>query len=141
VPSKPVDWRQMPWIGFDEAHDYMPGQAWLFDLLDGARPAVRVNNWLVLHDAARAGVGLAVLPCCLGDPDPGLRRVGGVLDDVAVDQWLLVHRDLRTLPRVRRVMDALVELFQEQRATLEGKRARGTPALRLAASPGEPSAA
>ncbi|WP_178133864.1 LysR family transcriptional regulator [Vineibacter terrae] len=114
--------RRMPWAGFDESHNYMPGQRWLLDLLDGPRPAVRVNNWMILHDAARAGAGLAVLPCCLGDSDPDLRRLGAVLEDVAVDQWLLVHRDLRTLSRVRRVMDAVIELFQEERAALEGLR-------------------
>jgi DNA-binding transcriptional LysR family regulator len=118
----PAGLREAPWVGFDEDHNYMPGQAWLLDLLDGRRPAVRVNNWLILHDAVRAGAGLGVLPCCVGDGDPGLRRLGPVLDDVAADQWLLVHRDLRTLPRVRHVMDAVVALFQEQRAMLEGRR-------------------
>lgn len=114
--------RRMPWAGFDEAHNYMPGQKWVLDLLDGPRPIVRVNNWMILHDVVRAGAGLAVLPCYLGDGDPDLRRLGGVLDDIATDQWLLVHRDLRTLSRVRLVMDAVVELFQEQRAALEGRR-------------------
>jgi len=114
--------RRMPWVGFDDDHNYMPGQSWLLDLLDGARPAVRVNNWLVLHEAARTGTGLAVLPCYLGDGDPALRRVGPVLEEVAADQWLLVHRDLRALPRVRAVMDALIELFREERAVIEGRR-------------------
>src|SRR5690348_4008407 len=45
----------MPWVGFDDEHEYMPGQSWMLDLLSGARPQVRVNNWLVLHDAVRAG--------------------------------------------------------------------------------------
>ena len=114
--------RQMPWISFDEEHNYMPGQSWLFDLLDGARAAVRVNDWLVLHDAARAGAGLAVLPCYVGDGDRLLRRIGPILAEVAADQWLLVHRDLRDLARVRAVIDALVLLFQEERGTLEGLR-------------------
>jgi len=83
---------------------------------------VRVNNWLVLCDAARAGAGFAVLPCYLGDADPALRRVGPILPEVAADQWLLVHRDLRALPRVRAVMDALVQLFRDERATIEGRR-------------------
>jgi DNA-binding transcriptional LysR family regulator len=113
--------RRMPWVGFDEEHNYMPGQNWLLDLLDGGRPIVRMNNWLVLREAVRAGAGLAVLPCYLGDGDAALRRVGAILQEVAVDQWLLVHRDLRALPRVRAVMDALVRLFQEQRATIEGR--------------------
>src|SRR5262249_48163481 len=67
--------RRLPWLGFDEEHDYMPGQSWVLALLEGGRPAVRVNNWLVLQEAARAGAGLALLPCYLGDGDPALRRV------------------------------------------------------------------
>src|SRR5262249_12482509 len=59
---------QLPWIGFDDDHAYMPGQKWLQEKLGDARPAVRGNNWLVLHQATRAGAGLAVLPCYLGDP-------------------------------------------------------------------------
>ena len=113
--------RRMPWIGFDDDHTYMPGQGWLRGLLDGARPAMRVNNWLVLRDAVRGGAGLAVLPCYLGDIDPTVRRIGPVLKEVSADQWLLVHRDLRELARVRRVMDALVALFQEQKSLLEGR--------------------
>jgi DNA-binding transcriptional LysR family regulator len=127
--------RRLPWLGFDDDHNYMPGQSWVLELLAGGRPAVRVNNWLVLQEAARAGAGLALLPCYLGDDDPALRRIGPIQKEVAADQWLLVHRDLRDLPRVRAVMDALVRLFQEERAALEGRgvtrRAERVPAAAL----------
>ena len=113
--------RDLPWVGFDEVHTYMPGQRWMQERLDGRRPTVRCNNWLVMHEAACAGAGLALLPCYLGDPEPRLRRLGGVISDVFADQWLLVHRDLRALPRVRAVMDALIELFQRERPLLEGR--------------------
>jgi len=46
-----------------------------------------------------------------------------------------VHRDLRALPRVRAVMDAIIRLFHDERALLEGRAAtrRGVkPALRVA---------
>ena len=119
--ATPAALRETTWIGFDEEHSYMPGQSWLTELLQGARPPIRVNNWLVLHDAVRAGAGLAVLPCYLGDADPELHRMTPPLEGVAVDQWLLVHRDLRSLPRVRSVMDGLIQLFQEERAALEGR--------------------
>jgi DNA-binding transcriptional LysR family regulator len=112
--------KALPWIGFDDDHAYMPGQAWLHGMLDGAKPAVRGNNWLVLHEGCRAGAGLAVLPCYLGDPDPLLHRIGNVIPEVFADQWLLVHRDLRALPRVRAVMDAVIVLFQRERALLGG---------------------
>ena len=119
--TSPDALRRMPWAGFDADHSYMPGQRWMLDLLGGARPGVRVNNWLVLQQAVRVGAGLAVLPCYLGDADPALSRVGSVLAEVAADQWLLVHRDLRALPRVRAVIDALVRLFQAERAAIEGR--------------------
>ncbi len=81
----------LPWIGFDDNHNYMPGQQWLHKRLGGARAVVRCNNWLVLHEAVRSGAGLAVLPCYLGDPDSALERVGGVLPEVFADQWLLAN--------------------------------------------------
>jgi DNA-binding transcriptional LysR family regulator len=112
---------ELPWIGFDDDHSYMPGQHWLHEQRSGRRPEIRGNDWLVLHEATRAGAGLALLPCYLGDPDPALRRVGAVVADVFADQWLLVHRDLRALPRVRAVMDAVIDLFQRERALLEGR--------------------
>jgi DNA-binding transcriptional LysR family regulator len=120
--------RRMTWIGFDEDHSRMPGHSWLLALLAGVRPGIRVNNWLVLHETVRAGVGLAVLPCYLGDSDPALRRLGPIIEEVSTDQWLLVHRDLRALPRVRAVIDALISLFQEERGVLEGRQtAAATP--------------
>lgn len=117
----PAAFKSVPWVGFDDDHTYMPGQRWLAERLDGMRPAVRCNNWLVVREAARAGAGYAILPCYLGDPDPQLQRVGSVIADVFADQWLLVHRDLRALPRVRAVMDAVIALFQRERSMLEGK--------------------
>lgn len=114
--------RRLPWLGFDDDHVYMPGQSWIRNLLGGVRPVVRVNDWLVLRDAIRAGSGVTILPCYLGDTDPSLRRIGRPLPEVTADQWLLVHRDLRDAPRVRGVMDKLVALFHSQRALIEGRK-------------------
>ena len=111
----------LPWVGFDDDHTYMPGQRWLQEKLSGVRPVVRGNNWLVLLEAARTGAGFVILPCYLGDSDDRLQRIGGVIPEVFADQWLLVHRDLRALPRVRAVMDAVIALFQRERALLAGK--------------------
>ena len=59
-----------PWIGFDDDHSYMPGQHWLHEQL-GRRPEIRVNNWLVLHDAARVGVGSCRAALLSRRPGPG----------------------------------------------------------------------
>ncbi|HTR83252.1 MAG TPA: LysR family transcriptional regulator [Reyranella sp.] len=117
----PASIKSVPWVGFDDDHTRMPGQRWLQERLDGGRPAIRCNNWLVIRETARAGGGFAILPCYLADGDPQLLRIGGPIADLFADQWLLVHRDLRALPRVRAVMDAVIELFQSQRNLLAGK--------------------
>jgi DNA-binding transcriptional LysR family regulator len=113
--------QDLPWVGFDDDHTYMPGQRWLQEKLAGVRPVIRGNNWLVLLEAARTGAGFVILPCYLGDADDRLQRIGGIIPEVFADQWLLVHRDLRALPRVRAVMDAVIALFQRERALLEGR--------------------
>jgi len=117
----PAAFKSVPWVGFDDDHTRMPGQRWLQERLDGGRPAIRCNNWLVVRETARAAGGFAVLPCYLGDADDRLQRIGGPIPEVFADQWLLVHRDLRALPRVRAVMDAVIDLFQRERVLLAGK--------------------
>jgi DNA-binding transcriptional LysR family regulator len=117
----PAAIKSVPWVGFDDDHTRMPGQRWLQERLDGGRPAIRCNNWLVIRETARAGGGFAILPCYLADADPQLQRVGTPIAELFADQWLLVHRDLRALPRVRAVMDAVVALFQRERALLAGR--------------------
>ena len=61
-----------------------------------------------------------MLPCFLGDADATLVRLTPVLSEARVDQWLLVHADLRHVPRIRIVMDALIDLFRAQRPAFEG---------------------
>src|SRR3546814_11223545 len=95
---------------------------------------MRANNGVVLAHAIRAGNGVGVLPCFLGDGDPAMVRVTPVIREAATEQWLLVHGDLRNVPRVRIVMDALVALFRACRAEVEGE--AGMPSL--AASAQEP---
>lgn len=118
--------KDLPWVGFDDEHQYMPGQAWQTALLGNRRAAVRTNNGIVLANAIRGGNGVGVLPCFLGDSDPLLARLTAPLDEARAEQWLLVHADLRHVPRVRIVIDALVELFRAHRSEIEGQTGAGT---------------
>jgi DNA-binding transcriptional LysR family regulator len=51
--------------------------------------------------AAREGMGMALLPCIMGDRDPGLVRVPGSTTYDTLPAWLLFHPDLRRMERVR----------------------------------------
>lgn len=108
------------WVGFDDDHSYFSGARWLSERRDGRAPDVRTNNGMVLHELVREGVGLGILPCFAGDSDPGLVRLSPPIEAIDSDFHLIVHDDLRRVPAVRAVMDAIGDLFLREEATLTG---------------------
>ena len=74
------------------------------------------------YSAAQAGLGVAALPCYLGDPVPGLHRVKAPLPEMEGSLWLLTHPDLRRVARVRTVLDFMAGALSKQRALIEGRR-------------------
>ncbi len=59
---------------------------------------------------ARAGLGVAVMPTWVGDPDPDLVRAQPDAEPlVTFPVWLAAHRDLHTSRRIRLVFDRLAE--------------------------------
>ena len=82
---------------------------------------LRCNSWLAQLAAARAGLGLAALPCFLADPEPALRRVLPPEPALASELWLLTHPDLRRTARVRAFMETLARGLRRDRALLEGR--------------------
>jgi DNA-binding transcriptional LysR family regulator len=100
-------------IAFDQNFAAMPQQRWLLGIA-GDRPVACELNHISEHlIAARAGVGVAGLPCFIGDRDHDLVRIGENVPPFARDIWLLVHRDLRKNPAVRAVMDFVSNVISE----------------------------
>ncbi len=93
----------------------MPQQSWLLGIA-GDRPVACELNHISEHlIAARAGVGVAGLPCFLGERDHDLVRIHEDVPSFARDIWLVVHRDLRKTPTVRAVMDFVAVVISENR--------------------------
>ena len=114
-------WRRCAWVAFDAPHEYFRTMAWLRERLADGTPRVRASRVALQLEAIRAGAGLGILPCFLGDADPSLERLTPPIDELAADYWLLFHPDLRGVPRVRRAADWAVALFKAERATLRGR--------------------
>ncbi len=110
------------WVGMDDDHTYFPGQKWMRSRLGQRIPAIRSNNAIVLHDSVRSGAGLGILPCFAADSDPVLQRLTPPIDEIFSTFYLLVHDDLRRVPAVRAMMDALIDLFHADVSTLHGER-------------------
>jgi len=83
-------------------------QRWLARIAPGVSPAFVSPVSSALREAARSGAGIAILPCYLGDADPTLHRIP-MPHPPSETVWMTVHRDLRQMPRVRAVLDFLIE--------------------------------
>jgi DNA-binding transcriptional LysR family regulator len=115
-------WRECPWVAYDTPHEYFRSMAWLAERVGDRRPRVRANRVALQLEAVRAGAGLGLLRCFVGDADPGLARLSAPIDDLASDYWLLFHPDLKSVARVRHVADWIRTVFRDARAELQGRR-------------------
>ncbi|HVY15238.1 MAG TPA: LysR family transcriptional regulator [Rhodopila sp.] len=108
--AAPQRWQ---FIAFDQSFADMPQQRWLVGIA-GDRPVACELNHISEHlIAARAGVGVAGLPCFLGDRDSDLVRLHEDVPPFSRDIWLVVHRDLRKTPAVHAVMDFVAAVISE----------------------------
>jgi DNA-binding transcriptional LysR family regulator len=110
--AAPERWQ---FIAFDQNFAGMPQQSWLLGIA-GDRPVACELNHISEHlIAVRAGVGVAGLPCFLGERDRDLVRIHEGVPSFARDIWVVVHRDLRKTPAVRAVMDFAAVAISENR--------------------------
>ncbi len=78
-------------------------------------PRLTVANFVSLAAALRAGVGAGLLVRAALDVYPELVELDFGLPAAArFDTWLITHRALRRVPRVRAVMDFLIALFADR---------------------------
>ncbi|WEF34826.1 LysR family transcriptional regulator [Pseudoduganella chitinolytica] len=110
-------WGGQPWIAPEEALSHVPEMRWLARLAPRPRQPLRVNGLSTMVSACRAGVGMALLPCIVGE-DEGLLRLSGT--EVTRELWLLSHRDAVSIGRFKLVAAWLAQLFDDSRAALCG---------------------
>ena len=108
------------WIGWNEG---VASPAWVRASPYPRIPATWGLNDIALQTAAvKAGLGMAFLPCLVGDADPTLARVPGADTKVPRQGWVLTHPDLRRSARVRTVMAFLVDAINAEAPLITGKR-------------------
>ena len=107
-------------IGWDEAASQVRAAAWLAEHVPGEAIALRTNSLLAQLQAARAGVGLAVLPCYLGDSDPTVQRLFEPIPELARELWIVTHADLKGTARVRAFLGMAGDALARRRKLIEG---------------------
>ena len=89
------------------------------------RFAVRTDSHPAQLAAARAGLGVAAVQTPLGRSDPALVRVLPSVALTALETWVVMHEDLRTVPRVRTAFDHLVARLARYLGRAPGGAGRG----------------
>jgi len=80
---------------------------------------LRCNNQSGQVAAARAGCGIAMLPCFLAAGDPALVELTLPQAPPARELWLLSRRDMQRTPRIRAVVDFLLDLIRREKPLFE----------------------
>jgi DNA-binding transcriptional LysR family regulator len=107
-------WTDVPWIGWGERLASIPPARWLTRHVP-REPALRSDSLRVQLAAVTSGVGIGLIPepslehfgLTLVKLAPGLREAAAELPTDVL--YLVTHRALRDVPRVRVVWDLLLE--------------------------------
>ena len=127
-PERDVDPAAHVWCGYDEALSHIGPARWLQAHLAGRPAKFRGSSVLAVTALVRAGAGIGPIPCYLGDQDPDLERLGPPIPVGDSELWVLTHRDLKAVARVRAVSDFLARGLGARRKLLAGEAPRRTPA-------------
>lgn len=77
----------------------------------GETVSVETDTPRLALDLALKGLGRAMLPTFVGEAHAGLERSGHSIEELAHDQWLVIHDQDRHLPEIRRAIDRIAEMF------------------------------
>lgn len=92
----------------------------LRNLASNAAIGLHCNSTLAGFAAMRAGVGLFPLPTYMVGGIPEIMRVLREDFDVVLDLWLLVHRDLKDVARIRAVLNFLADEIHADQELFSG---------------------
>ena len=108
-------------LGTDVANQ--PWMRWAFE-----QPGRYITNWVnsarTMFDLVKAGAGVGVMPCFIGDGDPAFVRAGKVIEELGHPLWIVLHDDEREREAVRTVADRLSALLAANASLFSGSNGR-----------------
>jgi len=108
-------------IGWEEGAIGIQAAQWLAQAVPEEAVVYRTNSLVNQLVAARAGIGLALLPCYLGDTEDGVvRAMPEPVPDLEGELWIVALADLKNTARVRAFFDVVGDGLSRERALFEG---------------------
>jgi DNA-binding transcriptional LysR family regulator len=100
-----------------------PASSWCARAFEGATVALSAPSMQVTGAAMAAGLGLGVLPARAARLFPSLRPLSPAI--AQAEGWILVHPDLRRVPRIRAVAELIAAEFRRDAMLAEGASSGG----------------
>jgi DNA-binding transcriptional LysR family regulator len=110
-----------PLLMVDGALASRPPSLFLVRAAPHSAVSARSNSLANVVSALKAGLGIAMLPCLIGDADPDLVRCLPPVDGIESEMWLIVREDVKSAPHVRAFADFLATRISGMRAQLAGE--------------------
>jgi DNA-binding transcriptional LysR family regulator len=105
APERVQDLQDHAVIGWSTGTTGIKTASWLAETVPDGAVVYRSSSLINQLVAVRSGMGLAVLPCYLAEPEPGLVRALPPIPELERELWLITHNALRGTARVRAFMD------------------------------------
>jgi len=112
------DWPAHRWVAPDESLSHLAMAQWLARHVPPQQYAVRADSLITMVDAARHGMGVSPLLCLLADRERTLERLAEPDPLFHTQLWVLTHRDLRNVARIKALSQYLYEELQQNEHVL-----------------------
>jgi DNA-binding transcriptional LysR family regulator len=118
---RPEDLGGQPLIGWEEEVTGVMAADWLRCMAPAEGFVYRTSSLVNQLVAARTGIGLALLPCYLGDGRPEIvRAFSDPIAELQGELWFVTHVDLKGTARVRAFFDIVGDGLARERDAFAG---------------------
>lgn len=108
------------WITCDESLAHIKAAQWRDRHFADQHVAMRSNSLLNVARLVDAGAGYAVLPLFLTGAFANIAVLGDAIDGLDNDLWMLMHRDLKSVPRMRAFNDFMFPRLKAKSSLFAG---------------------
>lgn len=109
------------WLGLSGPLGRSAVAGWMATNLPPGAVQGGADSFITLAAMVAEGLGQCILPCVIGDADPRLQRVRGVVPEIAVPIWVALHVDLQGVPRLHAARALLAEAIAAEAPRLAGR--------------------
>ncbi len=100
-------------VSGDESLPQITPTSWLMSYAPEEAVVLRSNSVMNLFSTIKAGIGMGMLPCHIGDPEPTIDAVFPPGAALTSDLWVLTHGELRKTAAISAFMEHMINSVAE----------------------------